>query len=133
MATAEQTAELEADVNGESFEHEVDKKVADGARSPELVEMLLDYSLPARPWEETPTAVNPFRGPMELQFWPWNRAANALIRRQDPEGALEIWSAMYLVLLSLQQQFHHRYPKGTALCNIGVALGKIKGRRQAQV
>jgi hypothetical protein len=110
----------------------IDEKTKDSIPVGSLIEELVSVSLPPQPWDDSGTVVNPLRGNLDAQFWAWNRAANAKLKRQRPQDALEIWSAMYLVFLSLQQKYHHRYRKGMALCNVGYALGKIAGQRQLQ-
>src|SRR5258707_14234110 len=130
MATVQQIDEL--DTGSENSVNEVDRQIEEAGDIRELVESLTAHTLMAHPWEDMPTAANPFRGGIEAQFWPWNRAAHALLRKQDQAGALEVWSAMYLASLSMQRQFQHRYHKAMALCNIGFALGKIPGQRQSQ-
>lgn len=95
-----------------------------------VVERLARRTVPPQPWHPSRTA-NPVSADFEEVNWPWNRAAGNLVERGFPGAALEVWSAHYLVYLSLQQRYYQRYPKGGPLCNIGYALAKVRNTSAA--
>jgi hypothetical protein len=96
----------------------------------DIVQRLTALTLPADSWSPG-DLVNPFQGDLEDQLWPWNRAANRLVNQGYPNAAADVWSAMYLACLSLQQRLHSRIHKATPLCNIGFALARAGQRRLA--
>lgn len=108
----------------------VDKNASEPRNLGEIIARLTAWTLPATPWDPG-QAISPLRGDLDAQCWFWNRAANNLMAHGHHAGAVDVWSALYLAYLSLQQRFHHRYPKGMPLCNLGFAFARAGRTRQA--
>lgn len=115
----------------ESFESWIQRTATGPDSLFTVINSLTAWSLPPEPWRHG-AAVNPFRGDLDSQLWFWNRAANHYLDRGNPLAAAEVWSAHYLVYLSLQLRFHQRYHKGLPLCNIGFAFDRA-GRKKLAV
>jgi hypothetical protein len=113
---------------------QVEQWIDENTRGPEnlisVIEQLTAWTLPPKPWLSG-TFVNPLQGNLDVQSWPWNRAAGNLLDGGYAEQAAQVWSAWYLAYLSLQRQYQQRYHKGTPLCNIGLASIRAQHREVA--
>lgn len=138
MATAETDPRSEAieasldEAYSMEFQGWIDEHSHDPAHFPEVLQRLVEFTLPAEPWDVSPGRAHPYLADLEVQCWPWNRAAFGFIEAGRPAEAAEIWSALYLCFLSLQAKTHLQYRKGMPLCNIGFAAGKIPGSGRFQ-
>lgn len=116
----------------DELEDWINRSISGTDQTEDLIGKLLSITIPEKPWRTDAVLATPFRDNFDAQCWFWNRAAHGLYAAGRPEDAAEVWACHYLAILSLQDIYEIRIHKGMPLCNIGFALGRVKGSHALQ-
>jgi hypothetical protein len=119
-------AEEESTVSPEANETAqwIDANASNAGHLAETLAYLASITLPANPFRPD-VPVNTFTKTLDLQLWPWNRAADRLAFNGHHREAAVINAGLYLAIISLQSKYRQRLHKGMPLCNLGFFLAGV--------